>query len=126
MTETEQRLVAALAAEARGPRRNGIFAVWLFARVAEDVLPPDAVTPRSHRGRVDALQRRLSSIALPAPLRRALAGSLRQVMDGTPRAAATALSQLVAPAQETLGAAASEVLAQAALKARRAADGKVE
>lgn len=124
MTETEQRLVTALAAEARGPRRNGIYAVWLFARVAEGVLPPDPLTPKSHKGRVDALQRRLSSIALPAPLRRALAGSLRLVTEGTPRAAATALSQLVTPVEETLGSAASEALAQAAARARRAADGK--
>lgn len=124
MTETERRLVTALAAEARGPRRNGIYAVWLFARVAEGVLPPDPLTPKSHKGRVDALQRRLSSIALPAPLRRALAGSLRLVTEGTPRSAATALSQLVTPAQETLGSAASDALAQAAVRARRAADGK--
>jgi hypothetical protein len=124
MTETEQRLVAALAAEARGPRRNGIFAIWLFARVAEGVLPPDPLSAKSHRGRVDALQRRLSSIAVPAPLRRGLAGALRLVTEGTPRAAASALSQLVAPAQETVGATAADALAQAALRARRAADGR--
>jgi hypothetical protein len=124
MTETEQRLVTALAAEARGPRRNGIFAVWLFARVAEGILPPDPLSPKAHRGRVDALQRRLSSIAVPAPLRRALAGSLRLVSEGTPQAAATALAQLVAPAAETLGAVAGDALAQAAARARRTAGGK--
>jgi hypothetical protein len=124
MTETEERLVAALAAEARGPRRNGVFAVWLFARVAEGVLPPDPLSGKCHRGRIDALQRRLTSIALPPPLRRALAGSLRLVTEGTPRAAATALAQLVTPTQETLGPAAADALAQAAARARRVADGK--
>jgi hypothetical protein len=124
MTETEQRLVADLAAEARGPRRNGIFAVWLFTRVAEAVLPPNPVSGKAHRARVEALQRRLSSIALPAPLRRGMAGALRAVHDGTPRAAVLALHQLVAPAQETLGAGPAEALAQAVARARRAAAGQ--
>jgi hypothetical protein len=124
MTETEQRLVAALAAEARGPRRNGIFAVWLFTRVAEAILPPDPLSVKAHRARVDALQRRLSFIALPAPLRRGMAGALRVVHDGTARAAVLALHQLVAPAQESLGAGPAEALAQAVARARRAADGR--
>jgi len=121
MTDTEQRLVVALAAEARGPRRNGIFAIWLFARVAEAVLPPDGVSLRSHRQRVEALQRRLSSITLPVPLRRAMASAMRVVADGTPKAAALALNQLIAPAQETLGPPVADALASAAGRARRAA-----
>jgi hypothetical protein len=124
MTETEQRLVVALAAEARGPRRNGIFAVWLFTRMAEATLPPDPLTGKAHRRRLEALQRRLSSIALPVPLRRAMAGAMRLVAEGSPRTAAMALHQLVAPVQETLGAPAAEALVQAAARARRAADGK--
>jgi hypothetical protein len=124
MTETEQRLVADLAAEARGPRRNGIFAVWLFARVAESVLPPDALSVKAHRARLDALQRRLSSIALPAPLRRGMAGAVRLVHDGTPGGAALALNLLVAPVRESLGDGPAEAVAQAAARARRAADGK--
>lgn len=124
MTDTEQRLVAALAAEARGPRRNGIFAVWLLARVAEAVLPPDPLGARSHRRRVEALQRRLSSVTLPVPLRRAMAGAMRLVAEGTPGAAALALHQLVTPAHETLGATVGETLAQAAARARRLTEGK--
>jgi hypothetical protein len=122
--EIEQQLVAALSAEARGPRRNGIYAVWLLTRVAEGMLPPDPLSPRAHQRRLDALQRRLTSVALPAPLRRAVAGAIRLAADGSPRNAAVALHQLVAPVQETLGADLGEMMAQAVARARRAADGK--
>jgi hypothetical protein len=122
--EIEQRLVAALSAEARGPRRNGIYAVWLVTRVAEGMLPPDPLSPRAHQRRLEALQRRLTSVTLPAPLRRAVAGAIRLAADGSPRNAAMALHQLVAPVQETLGADLAETMAQAVARARRAADGK--
>jgi hypothetical protein len=122
--EIEQRLLAALSAEARGPRRNGIYAVWLLTRVTEGLLPPDPLTPRAHQRRLEALQRRLTSVALPAPLRRALAGAIRLAAEGTPRNAAVALHQLVAPVQETLGTDVAETVAQAVTRARRAADGK--
>jgi hypothetical protein len=119
MTETETALLAALAAEARGPKRNGLFALWLVARAAEAVLPPDAVSQRSHRLRVERLQRRLSSVSVPAPLRRALPAALRHIADGTARAAALALHQLVAPTREAVSAPAADVLAAAAVRARR-------
>jgi hypothetical protein len=121
MTEAEQGLAEALAQAARGPGRNGIFALWLFTRVAEAVLPTDPVSPRAHRRRVDLLQRRLSSVSMPVPLRRALAGALRVVADGTPRTSALALQQLVAPARETLGAQVADTVALAAARAGRAA-----
>ena len=54
MTETETQLLTALAAEARGPKRNGLFALWLVARTAEASGRPrvavlnkvDLVTPK--------------------------------------------------------------------------------
>jgi hypothetical protein len=123
MTETEQRLIAALAAEARGPRRNGIFAIWLFARVAESIVPPDPLRIRAHRKRVALLQRRMTTLSIPPPLRRGLASAVRLVADGTPRAAAMALQQLVAPVRDTLGGPIAEVIATAANRARRATSG---
>jgi len=119
MTEAEQRLVGALAQQERGPGRNGIFALWLFTRVAEAVLPSDPVTARAHRRRVELLQRRLSSVSMPLPLRRALTGALRLVAEGTPRCSALALQQLVAPAGETVGPQAAEALGLAAARAGR-------
>jgi hypothetical protein len=121
MTEAERQLIAALAGEARGPRRNALFALWLVARTAEAVLPPDPVTARAHRRRVEQLQRRLSSISVPTAIRRALPAALRQVAEGSPQAAALALHQLVAPAREAVGTAAADVLAAAAARARRGA-----
>jgi hypothetical protein len=120
MTETETRLLTALVGEERGPRRNGLFALWLVARTAESVLPPDAVSARAHRRRVELLQRRLSSVSVPAAIRRALPAALRQVAEGTPRAAALALHQLVAPTRDAVGAAAADALAAAAIRARGA------
>lgn len=119
MTDTETQLLAALAAEARGPKRNGLFALWLVARTAEAILPPDAVSLRSHRRRVELLQRRLSSVSVPTALRRALPATFRHIADGTPRAAVLALHQLVAPTREAVSAQAAEVLTAAAARARR-------
>lgn len=119
MTDTETRLLAALADEARGPRRNALFALWLVARTAESVLPPDPVTPRAHRRRVELLQRRLSSVSVPAPIRRALPAALRHVADGTGPAVALALHQLVAPTREVVSTEAADALAAAAARARR-------
>ena len=121
MTGTETRLLAALADEARGPRRNGLFALWLVARAAEALAIPDAVTPRAHRRRVELLQRRLSSVSVPAPLRRALPAALRHLADGTAQSALLALHQLVAPAREAVSPAAADALAEAVAAARHRA-----
>ncbi len=113
-------LVAALAAEARGPKRNGAFAVWLFARVAEGLLPPHAVAARTHRRRLDALERRVSSLSVPQPLRRALKAGFALLAEGTPDAGAVALEQLVTPARDTLGLQVADALEQAPGSARSA------
>jgi hypothetical protein len=121
VTETERLLITALAAEARGPRRNGLFALWLLTRTAEALLPPDRVSARGHRRRVELLQRRLASLSVPPPLRRALTAALRQVGEGSPQDSALALHQLVAPARETVGERAATALAAAAARARQLA-----
>ena len=113
----EDSLVDALATEARGPRRNGIFAVWLFVRVATGVVGPHPLSPRAHQRRLEALKRRLSSLSVPAALRRALIGAIGQAAECTTEDVALALRLLVTPVQETLGPAVAAAVQQAAREA---------
>jgi hypothetical protein len=110
-------LIGLLPQTGRGPRREGIFALWLTLRVAQDLMR-DPPAERAHRRRVQALEHRLSSLTLPPPLRRALAAAISQLRDGRAETAAQVLSQLVAPARESGGAEAGDVVAQAARAAR--------
>lgn len=95
---------------ARGPRREGAFALWLTLRVATDLTREDRPSERAHRRRVLALEQRLSSLTMPPPLRRALQGVLLQLRAGEPQAVPLVLAQLVAPAREALGPEALQVL----------------
>ncbi len=113
-------LLHALPQAARGPRREGIFALWLTVRVAQDLLQDPPPAERAHRRRLQALEQRLSSLTVPPPLRRALVAAIHQLHEGRPESAAQVLSQLVAPAREAGGAEAGEALAQAARAARAA------
>jgi hypothetical protein len=101
----------------RGPKREGVFALWLILRVAEDLLllppPPD----RGSRRRVAALEQRFSSLSLPAPLRRALVSALAELKEPRRDRVGQVLLLLVAPAREALGAEASEILTRAARNA---------
>jgi hypothetical protein len=72
---------------------------------------------------VQALERRLSSLTMPPPLRRALSAATSQLRDPSPDTAAQVLSQLVAPARETGGAEAGEAIALAARQARKRVSG---
>lgn len=118
VTASEARVVALVADAVRGPRRDGLYALWLVLRASESLLPPNAVGAKNHRRRVQALRARLGGLALPAPLKRALTTALAQIEPATPAAAAIALSQLVAPTREVLGAEAAEAVAAAARDAR--------
>lgn len=113
-TPAEERLIGLVAEAARGPRREGLFALWLMVRSAEGLLPPRPLSGKNHRRRLQALETRLASLALPAPLKRALAAARDHLEPATPEAAALVLSQLVAPAREVLGAAAGDAVAVAA------------
>ena len=117
-------LLGVLPHTARGPRREGIFALWLTVRVAQDLLRDPPPAERAHRRRLQALEHRLSSLTVPPPLRRALGAAMSQLRDGRPEAAAQVLSQLVAPAREAGGPEAGEALAQAARAARAALRGE--
>ncbi len=118
VTASETRLVALAAAEERGPRRDGLYAVWLIVRAAEALLPPHPVSVKNHRRRLVALARRFGGLALPAPLKRALAAAREQLEPGTPGAANLALTQLVAPCRDVLGPEAGDAVAAAARDAR--------
>ncbi|MGH7530416.1 MAG: hypothetical protein ACREMN_08555 [Gemmatimonadales bacterium] len=117
-TPAEERLVALIAAAPRGPRRDGLFALWLVVRAAEALLPPSPVSVRNHRRRLQAVQLRLGSLALPAPLKRALLAARQHLEPATPRAAALVLNQLAAPVREVLGPEAAEAVAVAARAAK--------
>jgi hypothetical protein len=113
-------LLGVLPRAARGPRREGVFALWLTVRVAQDLLRDPPPAERAHRRRVQALEQRLTSLTLPPPLRRALAAAISQLREARAETAAQVLSQLVAPARESAGTEAGDALAQAARAARAA------
>src|SRR3954469_14118252 len=110
----EERLVTLIAEAARGPQREGLFALWLIVRAAEGLLPPTPVSAKNHRRRLQALETRLGSLALPAPLKRALVAARQHLETATPGAAALVLSQLTAPARDVLGAEAADAVSVAA------------
>jgi hypothetical protein len=121
----DSALLSLLTQTSRGPKRGGIFALWLTLRVAQDLLLDPPPGERVHRRRVQALEHRLSSLTMPPPLRRALATAMSQLREARPETAAQVLSQLVAPARETGGAEAGEALALAAKQARKVVSGVV-
>ena len=118
LARQESVLTEALETAIRGPRRNGLFAVWLVLRSCGDLLPPNPASERGHRRRLRGLDYRLRSLSLPAPLRRALAGALQQLDTGSSHSASVALLQLVAPARETLGPTCGDAVERAARIAR--------
>jgi hypothetical protein len=117
-TSSESRLIELIAAAVRGPKRDGLFALWLMVRAAEGLLGPTPVGARNHRRRLQALHSRLSTMALPAPLQRALTAARAHLEPATPEAAALVLSQLIAPARDVLGPEAAEAVSIAARAAR--------
>lgn len=114
----EERLITLVAAAPRGPRRDGLYALWLTVRAAEAVLPPRPVSAKNHRRRLQALETRLASLALPAPLKRALTAARHHLQPATAGAAALTLGQLIAPVRDVLGADAGDAVAVAARTAR--------
>jgi len=114
LSAPDATLVKLMGEMPRGPRREGVFALWLTLRVAQDVFLVPPPPERAMRRRVAALDQRLSSLTLPAPLRRALAAALAGLKDPGREQAALALQQLVAPARDVLGPEAAEAIGRAA------------
>jgi hypothetical protein len=117
-------LLSLLPQTARGPKRGGLFALWLTLRVAQDLVQDNSLLDRSQRRRVQALERRLSSLTMPPPLRRALVAALGQLRELRPDSVPQILSQLVAPARETEGTEAAEAVALAVRQARQLVSGR--
>lgn len=117
-TEGSPALLRTLAGAARGPRRDGAFAVWLAVRIAEDLASGLTHSERAHRRRVQGLERRLTSLTLPPPLRRALVGVLAHLRETRPEAAHLAMTQLMAPVRDTLGVEAGEAVRRVAATVR--------
>jgi hypothetical protein len=117
-------LLSLLTQTGRGPKRGGLFALWLTLRVAQDVLLDPPSLDRAQRRRVQALERRLSSLTMPPPLRRALAAAVGQLRDLRADMVPQILSQLVAPARETEGVEAGDAVALAARQARQMVSGE--
>jgi hypothetical protein len=116
----DRALVAALAASARGPERDGTFALWLVVRAAL-AAAPGAPAPARQAERLRAVGQRVRSLAAPAPLRRSLGAALADLLPARGVPPAVVLSHLTAPAAENCPAAAPAV--QAAARAVRAAAG---
>lgn len=117
----EAELLDLLARAARGPRREGVYALWLVLRVTTDYLAEPPLAERATRRRLAALERRLSSLTLPPPLRRALASLLHDLRNGGRDAVPIVLSTLVAPVRETAGPEAADAIQRAARTARQLA-----
>lgn len=120
LLDTEARLTALFTVTARGPKRNGIFALWLLVRACDGLLPPNPLSAKAHRRRLQGLERRMSSLSLPTPIQRALVGSIGELGEGSSDAARLALQQLVAPAREAVSAEVGSIIARAAQRTRRA------
>jgi hypothetical protein len=114
-------LVQLLPRTGRGPKREGIYALWLTLRIAQDLRLDPPYADRAMRRRLAALEARLSSLTLPPPLRRALSAALLQLKEGGGDAVPVVLSTLVAPARDSAGADAGEAMQHAARAARQAA-----
>jgi len=114
----DRALVAALAASARGPERDGVFALWLAVRAALAGAPPEA-TPGRQAERLRAVSQRVRSLSGPVPLRRSLAAALADL--AAARGAPTVvLTHLVAPVAENCPPAAAAAVQAAARAARPA------
>ena len=113
-------LAELLARTARGPRREGVFALWLTVRVVQDLLLDPPPAERARRRRLAALEQRLSSLTVPPPLRRALVAAFAELAGAEAASAPIILSQLVAPARDAAGVEAGEAVALAARGARQA------
>ena len=118
-TPATTRLVELLGRTARGPKREGVYALWLVVRAAEEGQLDPPVGAKLRERHLEALRHRLSTLTLPAPVRRAVTAALSHLADDTPEAPATALHQLTAPARDALGPEVADAVADAARAARR-------
>jgi hypothetical protein len=120
LAASDDSFAATLAESARGPVRDGVFALWLVVRAALAAAPP-AQPPARQADRLRALAGRLKSLNAPAPLRRSLTAAIADLGPARGLPPGVVLAQLVAPAAECLGRRAAEAVQAAARAARPAA-----
>ena len=120
LEQIERDLIDLMKTTARGPRRNGAFSLWLVVRTCDGSIPPDPVSEKSHRRRVTALERRLTSLSLPPAFRKALAVATRELASGDTQCGARSLALLVAPTRELIGKEHGRVVVRAARLCRAA------
>lgn len=113
-------LLEVLTGTVRGPRREGVYALWLTLRLADGYLLDPPLPERASRRRLAAVEARFSSLTLPPPLRRALTTALLQIKEGGAHAIPGMLTGLVAPARDTTGSEAADAIQRAARAARAA------
>ena len=113
-------LMGLLPRTGRGPRREGLYALWLTLRVAQDMLLTPPLPERAMRRRLAALEHRLTSLTIPPPMRRALHAALLHLRDDGVPAVALVLTALVAPVRESISAEAADAIQRAGRAARQA------
>ncbi len=116
LESADRALASALAASARGPQRDGVFALWLAVRAALTTAPP-----ARQADRLRAVGQRVRSLTAPAPLRRSLGAALADLLPARGVAPSVVLSHLVAPAAESCSALAAAAVQAAARAARPSA-----
>ncbi len=114
LTAATRALIELMTAAPRGPRRDGLFALWLVVHVAEDLGSATGATERPYRRRVGLLEQRISSLALPLPLKRGLARVIDQLKTVPAGPAGPLLAGLVGPVRETVGVDAADLIQKAA------------
>jgi hypothetical protein len=119
LSAADDAFTHALAETARGPERDGVFALWLVVRAALAAAPP-ATPPARQADRLRALASRLKSLNAPAPLRRSLVAAIGDLGASRGVAPAVVLAQLAAPAAECLGRRPADAVQAAARAARPA------
>ena len=114
LTPAARGLLELMASAPRGPRRDGLFALWLVVHVAEDLGAADGTLERPYRRRVTLLQQRLSSLALPATLRRELSRVIEGLKIAPAGPAGPLLSGLVEAVKDGVGPDAADLVQKAA------------
>ena len=112
----DEAFAGALAESARGPDREGMFALWLVVRAALGAAAAEA-DPARQAERLAAVGTRLRTLAAPAPLRRALTAATADLRHRRP-GSAVVLSHLVAPTAECLDRRLADAVAAASRAAR--------
>ncbi len=119
LNAADAAFTSALVESARGPDRDGVFALWLVVRAALGGGGAAAsVNPAGHAERLRALAQRLRSLNAPAPLRRSLATAVGELASPRATPPAIVLQHLVAPAADTLGRRVADAVAAAARAVR--------